>query len=81
MKLLSLNEIKMFNYEKTRDNVMEYIKDLNIIMYKYRNVLPPSIAQNVFDIRVQSSGIPKSSIEIYIEKKDEYERRYKEKTK
>lgn len=79
MKLLSLKEIKMFNYEKTRENVIDYIKDINIVLYKYRNVLPPSISQNLFDIKIQSSGIPKSSIEMYVEKKDEYERLYKEK--
>ncbi len=67
----------MFNYEKTRINIIEYIKDLNIIMHKYKNVLPPLIAQNVFDIRVQSSAISRSSIETYVEKRDEYEREYK----
>ena len=39
MKLLSLKELEMFDYVKTRENVEDYIKDLNIIQYKYRNVL------------------------------------------
>ena len=81
MKLLSLKELEMFDYVKTRENVENYIKDLNIIQYKYRNVLPPSLAMNLFDIKVQSSGVPKSSIESYIEKKDEFEREYQAKLK
>lgn len=76
MKLLSLKELEMFDYVRTRENVEDYIKDLNIIQYKYRNVLPPSLAMNLFDIKVQSSGVPKSSIESYVEKKDEFEREY-----
>lgn len=36
---------------------------------------------NLFDIKVQSSGVSKSSIESYVEKKDEFEREYQEKLK
>ena len=79
MKLMSLKDLKMFDYQKTRENVLEYLKDLNTIKYKYRNVLPPSLALNLFDINVQSSGIPKSQVESYVEKKDEYEKLYNEK--
>lgn len=79
MKLLSMSDLKVFDYVKTRKNVEDYLKDLNIIKYKYRNVLPPSLALNLFDIKVQSSGNTKSQIEAYIEKKDEYERLYKDK--
>ena len=79
MKLLSMSDLKAFDYVKTRKNVEDYLKDLNIIKYKYRNVLPPSLALNLFDIKVQSSGNSKSQIEAYIEKKDEYERLYKDK--
>lgn len=71
----------MFDYVRTRENVEDYISDLNIIQYKYRNVLPPSLAMNLFDIRVQSSGIPKSAVESYVEKKDEFEREYQAKLK
>lgn len=79
MKLMSLKDLKMFDYQKTRENVLEYLKDLNTIKYKYRNILPPSLALNLFDIKVQSSGIPKSQVESYVEKRDEYERLYNEK--
>ena len=79
MKLMSLKELDMFDYVKTRERVQEYIGDLNMIKYKYRNVLPPSLALSLFDIKVQSSGLPKSQIEAYVEKKDEYEREYSEK--
>ena len=79
MKLLSMSDLKAFDYVKTRKNVEDYLKDLNIIKYKYRNVLPPSLALNLFDIKVQSFGNTKSQIEAYIEKKDEYERLYKDK--
>lgn len=79
MKLLSLKELSMFDYVKTRERVEEYIGDLNMIKYKYRNVLPPSLALNLFDIKVQSSGLTKSQIETYVEKKDEYEREYSKK--
>ena len=81
MKLLSLKELDMFDYVRTRENVEDYIRDLNIIKYKYRNVLPPSLALNLFDIKVQSSGVHKSSIESYVEKKDEFEREYQAKLK
>ena len=81
MKLLSLKELDMFDYVKTRENVEDYLSELNIIKFKYRNVLPPSLALNLFDIKVQSSGIPKSQIEIYVEKKDEFERQYASKLK
>lgn len=81
MKLLSLKELDMFDYVKTRENVEDYLSDLNIIKFKYRNVLPPSLALNLFDIKVQSSGTPKSQIESYVEKKDEYERQYASKLK
>ena len=79
MKLMSLKELDMFDYVKTRERVEEYIGDLNMIKYKYRNVLPPSLAVNLFDIKVQSSGFSKSQIETYVEKKDEFEREYLEK--
>ena len=79
MKLLSLKELEMFDYVKTRERVEEYISDLNMIKFKYRNVLPPSLALKLFDIKVQSSGNLKSPFEAYIEKKDEYEREYAEK--
>ena len=79
MKLLSLKELDMFDYVKTRERVEEYIGDLNMIKFKYRNVLPPSLAVNLFDIKVQSSGFSKSQIETYVEKKDEFEREYLEK--
>ena len=79
MKLLSLKELDMFDYVKTRERVEEYIGDLNMIKFKYRNVLPPSLALKLFDIKVQSSGNLKSPFEAYIEKKDEYEREYAEK--
>lgn len=79
MKLLSLKELEMFDYVKTRERVEEYIGDLNMIKFKYRNVLPPSLALKLFDIKVQSSGNLKSPFEAYIEKKDEYEREYAEK--
>ena len=59
MKLLSLKELDMFDYVKTREKVEEYLSELNMIKFKYRNVLPPSLALNLFDIKVQSSGIPK----------------------
>ena len=79
MKLLSLKELDMFDYVKTKEKVEEYIGDLNMIKFKYRNVLPPSLALKLFDIKVQSSGNLKSPFEAYIEKKDEYEREYAEK--
>ena len=79
MKLLSLKELDMFDYVKTRERVEEYISDLNMIKFKYRNVLPPPLASQLFDIKIQSSGVPKSSIESYVEKKDEYERKYAQK--
>ena len=79
MKLMSLKELDMFDYVKTRERVEEYIGDLNMIKFKYRNVLPPSLALKLFDIKVQSSGNLKSPFEAYIEKKDEYEREYAEK--
>ena len=81
MKLLSLKELDMFDYVKTRERVQDYLSELNMIKFKYRNVLPPSLALNLFDIKVQSSGIPKSQIECYVEKKDEYERKYAQKLK
>ena len=76
MKLLSLKELKMFDYVKTRERVEEHIKDLTMIKFKYRNILPPSIASNIFDIRVTPSGVPKSQVESYVEKRDEFERLY-----
>ncbi|MBR1416488.1 MAG: hypothetical protein IJ572_01555 [Bacilli bacterium] len=79
MKLLSLKELDLFDYVKSRENVEDYLKDLNMIKFKYRNVLPPSLALNLFDIKVQSSGVPKSQIETYVEKKDEFEREYQDK--
>ena len=66
MKLLSLKELEMFDYVKTRERVEEYIGDLNMIKFKYRNVLPPSLALKLFDIKVQSSGNLKSPFEAYI---------------
>jgi hypothetical protein len=57
MKLLSLKELDMFDYVKTKEKVEAYIGDLNMIKYKYRNVLPPPIASRLFDIKVQSSGV------------------------
>ena len=79
MKLLSLNKLRMFDYVNTKKNVEEHIKDLNIIKFKYRNVLPPSIASNLFDIKVQSSSISRSQIEAFIEKREEYEKEYSDK--
>ena len=81
MKLLSLKELEMFDYVKTRERVEEYIGDLNMIKFKYRNVLPPSLALKLFDIKVQSSGATKAPFESYVEKKDEYEREYAQKLK
>lgn len=79
MKLLSLKELDMFDYVKTKERVEDYIGDLNMIKYKYRNVLPPSIASQLFDIKVQSSSTNRSSIESFVEKRDEYDREYKQK--
>lgn len=79
MKLLSLKELDMFDYVKTKEKVEAYIGDLNMIKYKYRNVLPPPIASRLFDIKVQSSPTNRSGIESYVEKKDEYNREYKQK--
>ena len=79
MKLLSLKELEMFDYVETRKNVVEHTKDLNMIQFKYRNVLPPSLANQLFDIRVQSSPTSRSGIESYVEKRDEFEREYKQK--
>ena len=79
MKLLSLKELDMFDYVKTKEKVEEYIGDLNMIKYKYRNVLPPPIASRLFDIKVQSSPTSRSCIESYVEKRDEYNREYKQK--
>ena len=79
MKLLSLKELDMFDYVKTRERVEEYIGDLNMIKFKYRNVLPPSLALKMFDIKIQSSGTVKAPFEAYVEKKDKYEREYAEK--
>lgn len=81
MKLLSLKELDMFDYVKTRERVEEYISDLNMIRFKYRNVLPPSLALKLFDIRVQSSGNPSAPFESYVEKRDAYEREYAQKLK
>lgn len=81
MKLLSLKELSIFDYTKTRERVDDYLKDLTMIKFKYRNVLPPSLASNLFDIRIIKSGVPKSQIEIYTEKKDEFERLYYQKLK
>ena len=81
MKLLSLKDLDMFDYVKTRERVEEYIGDLNMIKFKYRNVLPPSLALKLFDIKVQSSGVTKAPFESYVEKKDEYEREYAQKLK
>ncbi|MBQ9181064.1 MAG: hypothetical protein IJ134_00250 [Bacilli bacterium] len=79
MKLLSLKELDMFDYVETRKNVVEHTKDLNMIQFKYRNVLPPPLAGQLFDIKVQSSPTNRSSIESYVEKRDEFLREYKEK--
>ena len=79
MKLLSLKELEMFDYVETRKNVVEHTKDLNMIQFKYRNVLPPPLANQLFDIRVQSSPTNRSGIESYVEKRDEFEREYKQK--
>ena len=76
MKLLSLKELTVFDYVRTRERIEDYIKDLTMIKFKYRNVLPPSIASNIFDIRLAPSGVPKSQIEGYVEKRDEFERLY-----
>lgn len=81
MKLLSLQELELFDYVKTKERVEEHLSELNMIKFKFRNVLPPPLALNLFDIKVQSSGIPKSQTECYVEKKDEYEREYSEKLK
>ena len=79
MKLLSLKELEMFDYVKTRKNIEEYLENINIMKYKYQNVLPPSIASKLFDIRVDASKLEQSAIESYIIKKDEFERKYKSK--
>lgn len=81
MKLLSLKELSIFDYAKTRERVDDYLNELTMIKYKYRNVLPPSLASNLFDIRVRRCGVPKSQIETYTEKRDEFERMYYQKLK
>ena len=79
MKLLSLKELEQFDYVKTRERVQEHVNELNMIKYKYMNVLPPSIASNLYEIKVQTSRSNNSSIERFVEKKDEFERLHKEK--
>ena len=78
MKLLSLKELKSFDYVKTKEKVLAYLEDINLAKYKYLNVMPPSIVSRLYDIRVQSTPISRSRVESYVILKEEFEREFKE---
>lgn len=77
MKLLTLSELKRFDYVKTKEEVLKYFEDISIIKYKYLHIMPPSIVSRLYDINVQSTPISRSKTENYVLLKDEYERKYK----
>ena len=79
MKLLSLKELKSFDYVKTKEKVLAYLEDINLAKYKYLNVMPPSIVSRLYDIRVQSTPISRSRVESYVILKEEFEREFKDK--
>ena len=79
MKLLSLKELKSFDYVKTKEKVLAYLEDVNLAKYKYLNVMPPSIVSRLYDIRVQSTPISRSRVENYVIVKEEFEREFKDK--
>ena len=51
MKLLSLKELEMFDYVKTRERVEEYIGDLNMIKFKYRKHILEDKISNLQNIK------------------------------
>lgn len=73
MKLLSIEVIKKYDYQKTRSKVNEFMEAFDENYYKYISILPPNITSKLIDVKIQSSGLPSSPIERYVIKKIECE--------
>lgn len=78
MKLLSNEVIVKYDYAKTKSEVDNFMKDFEEDYYKYVHLLPPSISSHLSEIKVQSSRIRTSDIEMYAIKREELEDKFQD---
>ena len=78
MKLLSNEVIKKYDYAKTKSKIDRFMEDFEEDYYKYVHLLPPSISSHLSEIKVQSSRIRTSDIEMYAIKREELEDIFKD---
>lgn len=78
MKLLSNEVIMKYDYTKTKSKIDRFMEDFEEDYYKYVHLLPPSISSHLSEIRVQSSRIRTSDIEMYAIKREELEDIFKD---
>ncbi len=78
MKLLSNEVIMKYDYAKTKSKIDRFMEDFEEDYYKYVHLLPPSISSHLSEIKVQSSRIRTSDIEMYAIKREELEDIFKD---
>jgi DNA-directed RNA polymerase specialized sigma subunit len=76
MGLLEWEMIKNYNYKDVKENVDIFMYDFLKLFYKYINITPKSLTSQLKEVVVDYTRSNTSYIEEYVEKKDEFERKY-----
>jgi len=77
-KRLSSSQISKYDYVATKKNVDKFMEPLYELIFKYRNISPPSISMHIKEVNIQHQNNPLSPVENYVIKKIETEEQVKE---
>jgi len=77
-KRLSSEAISKYNYVATKKNVDRFMDPLYELVFKYKNISPPSIGMRIREVNIQHINNPLSPVENYVIKKIDTEEQVKE---
>ena len=76
MGLLEWKQLEKYNYKESRMNVDVFMEEFHELYFKYMSITPRSLTSRLKEVVTDYSKSTTSYIEEYVERKDEYERKY-----
>lgn len=68
-KRLSSEAVKKYDYNATKKNVDQFMEPLYELIFRYKNITPPTISMRIHETNIQHLNNPTSPVENYVIKK------------
>lgn len=75
---LSKTVVKKYDYNATKKNVEQFMDPFYELIFKYKNISPPTISMKISEVNIQHLNNPLSPVENYVIKKLSTEEEVKE---